>query len=151
MPINWTDNKVLNTNPQQRNMYNTRQQMPASHQNDNSQMQNPRMNNQNDMIMNDQMMNDQMMNDSIKMADMTNEMMFREGPPPVMDPHYLAGYLNSNIGKRVRAEFPLAGGFYIDKAGILKEVGVNYFVLEDLVTRAKIVCDLYSVKFLTII
>jgi hypothetical protein len=127
-------------------MYNTKQPTPANRQMENMQMQGPRMNTQNDMLM-----NDMLMNDSMKMNDAANNMMFQEGPPPVMDPHYLAGYLATNIGKNVRAEFALPGGFFLDKAGILKEVGVNYFVLEDYMTRAKIVCDLYSAKFVTML
>jgi len=146
MPINWTDNKVLNTNAQQRNMYNTKQPMTANRQMENMQMQGQRMNTQNDILMNDMIMNDNM-----KVNDVPNNTMFQEGPPPVMDPHYLAGYLAGNIGKNVRAEFALPGGFFLDKAGVLREVGVNYFVLEDYISRAKIVCDLYSVKFLTIL
>lgn len=106
-----------------------------------------------EMMMNDSMrMNDNMkMNENMRMNETPNSMMFQEGPPPVMDPHYLAGYLVTNIGRNVRAEFALPGGFFLDKAGILKEVGVNYFVLEDYISHAKIVCDLYSVKFLTIL
>ena len=136
------------------------------------------MNNQsimNDNIMNDNMMNGNMMNGNMMNGNMmsdnmmhgnmnngnmnnrmmseeqiTDDMMNRQGPPPVMDKYYIAGYLKENIGKNVRAEFAIAGGFFVDKAGVLKEVGVNYFVLEDNFSRAKIMCDLYSVKFVTI-
>ncbi|HHU05979.1 MAG TPA: hypothetical protein GXZ65_05815 [Clostridiales bacterium] len=74
---------------------------------------------------------------------------FEQGPPPVMDREYIAGYLKTLIGKSVRAEFAISTGLYLDKTGVLREVGVNYFVLEDLVTRARIMCDLYSVRFVT--
>lgn len=74
---------------------------------------------------------------------------FEQGPPPVMDKEYIAGYLSTLIGKNVRAEFAISTGLFLDKAGILREVGVNYFVLEDIITRARIMCDLYSVKFVT--
>jgi len=74
---------------------------------------------------------------------------FEQGPPPVMDKYYIAGYLTTLIGKNVRAEFAISTGLYLDKAGVLREVGVNYFVLEDYITRARIMCDLYSVKFVT--
>lgn len=161
MPINWSDNKVFNTtgtqpqrNPAYRPMTTT---MPQGG------MQMPR-STQTDMMTGEQMMGDQMMGDQMmsdQMGDqmgqmrtndlMNNAMMFQEGPPPTMDKTYLAGYLKSNIGKGVRAEFPLPGGFYIDKSGILRDVGVNYFVLEDFVSKAKIVCDLYSVKFVTML
>lgn len=69
--------------------------------------------------------------------------------PPVMDISYIQGYLTSIVGKNVRAEFMLGGSQYMDKAGRLLEVGVNYFVLEDFISQALIMCDLYSVKFVT--
>lgn len=78
-------------------------------------------------------------------------LIFEQGPPPATDRSYLGGYLAKNIGKNIRAEFLLGTSILTDKAGILKEVGVNYFVLEDYISRARIVCDLYSVRFVTIL
>jgi hypothetical protein len=75
----------------------------------------------------------------------------QQGPPPVADVGYVPYYLASNIGKNVRAEFAISGALYVDKTGKLIEVGVNYFVLEDINSRANIMCDLYSVKFVTIL
>jgi len=76
---------------------------------------------------------------------------FEQGPPPVMDKNYIAGYLASNIGKNIRAEFAISTGLFLDKAGVLREVGVNYFVLQDYISKALVMCDLYSVKFVTIL
>ena len=76
-------------------------------------------------------------------------LMSEQGPPPVADRSYIPGYLASIIGKNVRAEFLLGNSLYIDRTGILREVGVNYFVLEDYITHARVMCDLYSVKFIT--
>ncbi len=70
------------------------------------------------------------------------------GPPSVMDPGYIPGYLRTQIGKKVRAEF-VFDNLFLDKTGILKEVGYNYFVLEDLGTKAMVMCDLYSARFVT--
>lgn len=70
------------------------------------------------------------------------------GPPSVMDPGYIPAYLRTQIGKRVRAEFVFTN-LYLDKTGILREVGYNYFVLQDLATNAMIMCDLYSARFIT--
>ena len=70
------------------------------------------------------------------------------GPPSVMDPGYIPGYLRTQIGKQVRAEFVFAN-LYLDKTGILKDVGNNYFVLEDNTTHARVMCDLYSARFVT--
>lgn len=74
---------------------------------------------------------------------------FQEGPPLSTDKGYIPFYLQSNIGKNVRAEFIIGSDQFIDKTGKLIEVGINYFVLEDYVSHARIMCDLYSVKFVT--
>lgn len=80
----------------------------------------------------------------------TIDRMYRQGPPPVMDRLYIPGYLASNIGKNMLAEFLIGNNTFTDKSGKLLEVGVNYFVLEDYISKAKIMCDLYSVRFVTI-
>ncbi len=160
MAINWTDNKVFSPNAPQRIPTNDRtnvnnapvRQAPVFPE-DNMQMDKfvsppSKMNdNMMDSRMNDNMMENRMMTEDQFMNDMMN----RQGPPPVMNVEYIAGFLKQNIGRNVRAEFPLSSGFYIDKAGILREVGVNYFVLEDYISHARILCDLYSVKFVTIL
>lgn len=73
---------------------------------------------------------------------------FMEGPPSIMSAGYTPAYLKSIIGKRVRAEFVFQN-LYLDKTGILREVGISYFVLEDTGTHAMVMCDLYSVRFVT--
>lgn len=73
-----------------------------------------------------------------------------QGPPLVTDVGYIPYYLDKNIGKNVRAEFVI-GTQYVDKTGKLIEVGINYFVLDDINSRTHIMCDLYSVKFVTIL
>jgi len=75
----------------------------------------------------------------------------RQGPPPATEQGYIPAFLASNIGKNVRAEFVLGTGMFTDRTGKLIEVGVNYFVLEDVNSRTHIMCDLYSVKFVTLI
>ncbi len=73
----------------------------------------------------------------------------QQGPPPVTDRYFVPGYLSSLIGKRIRAEFLIGNSLLVDRSGILREVGVNYFVIEEEVSRAYVMCDLYSVKFVT--
>lgn len=72
-----------------------------------------------------------------------------QGPPTVLDPGYVPAYLRTQIGKRVRAEFNIGTNMYMDRSGILREVGISYFVLEDNITRVRVMCDLYSLKFLS--
>lgn len=83
--------------------------------------------------------------------DMMDDMMFQQGPPPATERGYIPYYLTSNLGKSVRAEFIIGTNQYVDKTGILNEVGINYFVLEDVGSRTHIMCDLYSVKFVTVL
>lgn len=75
----------------------------------------------------------------------------QQGPPPSTEKGYIPYYLASNIGKNVRAEFIIGTTQYADKTGVLTEVGINYFVLRDVNSRTDIMCDLYSVKFVTIL
>ena len=74
-----------------------------------------------------------------------------QGPPPSTEPGFIPNYLTKNIGKNVRAEFIIGTSQYADKTGKLVEVGINYFVLEDVNSRTLVMCDLYSVKFVTIL
>lgn len=73
------------------------------------------------------------------------------GPPPVMNAEYIAGYLSGIIGHKIMAEFVVGTNSFMDKAGTLREVGVNYFVIEDFISGTRILCDLYSVKFITVL
>jgi hypothetical protein len=77
--------------------------------------------------------------------------MTREGPPPISEPGYIPYFLRQNIGRNVLAEFIVGTNMYQDKTGIITEVGVNYFVLRDQNFNADVMCDLYSVKFVTIL
>ena len=62
---------------------------------------------------------------------------------------FIPGYLNTQIGKYMRVEF-LVGNGLTDRNGKLVKVGASYIILQaqngDL-----IVCDLFSIKFATII
>jgi hypothetical protein len=71
--------------------------------------------------------------------------------PPAAEKGYIPYYLTQNIGKSVRAEFIIGASQYVDKTGVISEVGVNYFVLDDINSRTRTMCDLYSVKFVTIL
>ncbi len=76
---------------------------------------------------------------------------FQQGPPFSTDPGYIPYFLRSNIGRNVRAEFIVGSNQFVDKTGRLLEVGINYFVLEDYISHARVMCDLYSVRFVTIL
>ena len=74
-----------------------------------------------------------------------------QGPPPATEEGFIPAYLRRNLGKNVRAEFIIGTSQYTDRIGRLIEVGINYFVLEDVNSRTHIMCDLYSVKFVTVL
>lgn len=80
-----------------------------------------------------------------------NTALTQEGMPPATERGYIPYYLASNIGKSVRAEFIIGTTQYVDKTGVISEVGINYFVLRDVNSRTDIMCDLYSVKFVTVL
>ena len=75
----------------------------------------------------------------------------QQGPPPATENGYIPNYLRRNIGKNIRAEFIVGTDQYTDRTGVLTEVGTNYFVIRDVNSRTDIMCDLYSVKFVTIL
>lgn len=74
----------------------------------------------------------------------------RQGPPPLSNEYYIPGYMVGLIGKTIRAEF-FINNAYMDRVGILREVGVNYFVLQEISSRSFVMCDLYSVRFVTVL
>jgi hypothetical protein len=69
--------------------------------------------------------------------------------PPLTNIAYLQAYLRQNIGKPVRVEFLLGTSILEDKTGTLEDVGISYIVLRDF-GGTKVVCDLYSIKFVNI-
>ena len=73
----------------------------------------------------------------------------QQGPPPLANVEYIPGFLARHIGRYVKAEFIVGTNQFVDKTGRLVAVGVNYFVLQDVVSRNNIMCDLYSVRFVT--
>ena len=52
------------------------------------------------------------------------------------------------IGKYITAEFMFGADTYVKKSGILKEMGMNYIVMD--VNGVWVICDLTDVKFINI-
>jgi hypothetical protein len=74
-----------------------------------------------------------------------------ETPITVASPYYTAGFLKNFIGKNVRVEFLLGtAGATSDRVGTLLEVGASYIVIQPLLTDDLLMCDLYSIRFVTI-
>jgi len=62
---------------------------------------------------------------------------------------FLNGYLRTQIGKRVRIEFLIGTGTLVDKFGTLLSVGANYLIIQQAETDDKVVCDFFTIKFVT--
>ena len=63
---------------------------------------------------------------------------------------YTPGWMRTQIGKLMRVEF-LIGNGTTDRVGYLREVGSSYIVLDSLERASIIMCDIYSIKFVTVI
>lgn len=63
---------------------------------------------------------------------------------------FTPGFLRANIGNLLRVEF-LIGNNTTDRVGILREVGASYIVLESLDGSSRIMCDIFSIRFVTIL
>jgi len=70
--------------------------------------------------------------------------------PTLKDIGYTQAYLRTQIGKKVKIDFLIGTDMFIDKEGILLEVGISYVVIRELSTNFKVMCDLYSIKFVSI-
>ena len=72
-------------------------------------------------------------------------------PSTVQSPYYTAGFLRNFIGCNMRVEFLIGTtGALVDRIGVLMEVGASYIVLQPFQTDDLLMCDLYSIKFVTI-
>lgn len=76
---------------------------------------------------------------------------FEAGPPVQDDVNYTQGYLKTKIGEYVKIEFLIGTNLFIDKEGILKDVGISYVVIEEAGTGNDLLADIYSIKFVSII
>ena len=63
---------------------------------------------------------------------------------------YTQGYLKTQIGKRMRITFLLGTNQIQDRQGTLEEVGISYIIIKDLDAPTSTLCDIYSIKFVTI-
>lgn len=71
-------------------------------------------------------------------------------PITLQSKDYVAGFLKGQIGKRMKVEFLLGSGPLVDQTGELISVGASYILLYSESTGDTIMCDLYSIKFVTI-
>lgn len=72
------------------------------------------------------------------------------GSPTMLDINYTQGFLRTQIGKRMRITFLLGTNMIQDRNGTLEKVGISYVIIKDLDTVTSTLCDIYSIKFVTI-
>ena len=66
------------------------------------------------------------------------------------NPQYFNQFLSTQIGRRIKADFLIGTNMLLDKTGVLLEVGANYILINETATDDYVVCDYYSLKFVTI-
>ncbi len=72
-------------------------------------------------------------------------------PESVENTYFTAGFLRTQIGKLVRVEFLIGTNTTNDRVGRLIGVGASYILLESYDRTSTIMCDIYSIKFVTIL
>lgn len=73
-----------------------------------------------------------------------------QAPQTVQSTLYTPGFLSTQIGKMVRVEFLMGSGTLIDRIGTLTGVGASYILLNPIGTADTLLCDIYSIKFVTV-
>lgn len=71
-------------------------------------------------------------------------------PESLTNSDFLPAYLKQFIGKWIRADF-LIGNSIEQRVGILEDVGASYIILNAIEPATLIVCDLFAVKFVTVV
>ncbi|MCJ7691448.1 MAG: hypothetical protein MUO60_19365 [Clostridiaceae bacterium] len=72
------------------------------------------------------------------------------GSPIVNNPLYNQGWLTTQIGKYIKVEFLIGTNMWVDREGLLQEVGISYIVIKETGSSDIIMCDIYSIKFVRI-
>jgi len=91
--------------------------------------------------------NNEMMN---QMQNMQNSGTRPEPTPNPEDQDTYAEILQSNIGAYVLVQFLIGSTSIVEKEGYLYASGVNFVTIYEPLDDRYVVCDLYSVKFVTI-
>lgn len=63
---------------------------------------------------------------------------------------FLNGFLRTQIGNRMKVEFLVGTNTYLEKSGKLVAVGANFIVLQEAMSDDLLVCDFFTIKFITI-
>ena len=72
-------------------------------------------------------------------------------PVTVESTLFTPGFLRTQIGRRMRVEFLLGTNLLTDRTGTLIAVGASYILLRPIDSDDLVMCDIYSIKFVTIL
>lgn len=73
-------------------------------------------------------------------------------PETLTDIYFTPGFLKTQIGKTMRVEFLMGTNApLVDRIGVLLAVGASYILLRPIQTQEMLMCDIYSIKFVTIL
>jgi len=72
-------------------------------------------------------------------------------PTTVESVLFTPGFLRTQIGRRVRVEFLIGTNNLTDRTGTLVAVGASYILIRPIDSDDLMMCDMYSIKFVTII
>lgn len=72
-------------------------------------------------------------------------------PSTVENAFFTPGFLRTQIGQKMRVEFLLGTNLLTDRTGTLVAVGASYILLRLIDSDDLMMCDIYSIKFVTII
>ena len=72
-------------------------------------------------------------------------------PTTVESTLYTPGFLRTQIGRKVRVEFLIGTNGMTDRTGTLLAVGASYILIRPIESDDIMMCDIYSIKFVTII
>lgn len=72
-----------------------------------------------------------------------------QAPQTVQDIQFTPGFLRTQIGRNVRVEFLIGTDSMTDRRGRLMAVGASYILLQEEDTDDILLCDIYSIKFVT--
>jgi hypothetical protein len=71
-------------------------------------------------------------------------------PETLTNIEFMPAYLHKHIGKWIRAEF-FFGDTIEQRVGILVDVGATYIIIQSIEPATIVVCDIFSIKFVTIV
>ncbi|HOQ08287.1 MAG TPA: hypothetical protein PLP87_10875 [Clostridiales bacterium] len=72
-------------------------------------------------------------------------------PSTLQNTFFTPGFLRTQIGRRMRVEFLLGTNLLTDRTGTLVAVGASYIVLRLVDSDDLMMCDIFSIKFVTIL